>query len=307
MRYNRAFVAALLLASTGLGCSASSDGLSTEDVAAVEQQELMRLEAGLRSLAGDKETRLASADELAARRRDIQREYKLDKAKGKELRSALGTLGDLVRPDEALALATLGNVYVDDALVFSAEQLLQKARAKLEALHEEEPQAESTAAGEHLGETAQALSGVGWQAEDRQYPYKMIGTSYHDTTWIEGQVGAKTEFQKHREKYWWLGKRWYGLDAEHLSVRSIVFKSNTAIDAVQDSDSNDDAVGVTANWCVAKPTSGDITCGAILSPYGVHSFHAVDHGSSRFRVETANNVADGANYNGYWSGYNIAW
>jgi hypothetical protein len=308
MRYERVLAATLLFGGCGWGCSAASDSPSSEDAAAIEQAELSHLEAGLRSLAGDKVTRFSSAEELAAKRAELDREYRLDKAKGKALRAELGTLGDLVRPQEALTLAALGQVYVSDTSVFSTEQLMQKARTKLAALHEEEPGPDGAREGsEHVGTTAQALTGKSWQSEDRQYPYKMIGTSYHDTTWVEGEVGAKTEFQKHREKYWWLGKRWYGLDADHLSVRSVVFKNNSAIDAVQDSDSNDDVVSVTANWCVAKPTGSDITCGAILNPYGVHSFHAVDHGSSRFRVETANNVSDGANYNGYTTGYDIAW
>jgi hypothetical protein len=289
-----------LLAGAAAGC-ASDDDLSREDVAAIEQEELTNLEQGLKGIAGDKVTRFASAEEFVKKSEELNRSYLLDQTKGKSLRDGLGTLSDLVAASDAFTLSELGTAVVGETQLFSAEMLAKQARERMAALHLQD---DAAAAGDVVGETSQALTGVSWTASDKQGDYKMIGYSYNDTTLVSGTVGARTEFQKYREKYWWLGKRWYSLEANHMSLRVIVFSNSTAQYVHEASSNNDDLLGHVVARCVS---TGSPWCHEELGRWGMHSFHAVDHGNYKFRVQTANNVNDNADYKGYGTGYYIPW
>jgi hypothetical protein len=288
---------AALLAGAAVGC-ASNDDLSREEVEAIEQEELAGLEQGLGAIAGDRVTRFATTAEFVTKLEDLSRSYRLDQAQGKALRDGLGTLSDLVAASDVFALSQLGTAVVGDTPLLSAATLTDQAAERLAAVHAED----EVAAQDGLGQTSQALTGVSWTAEDRQYPYKMIGYSYHDTTPFQGNVGARTEFQKHREKYWWLGKRWYNLEANRMSLRVVAFYSNTAQYLHEAISNNDDLLGHVVVSCISTGS-----CHSDLSPWGMHSWHAVDHGAYTFRVQTANNVNDNADYKGYATGYYIPW
>jgi hypothetical protein len=54
--------------------------------------------------------------------------------------------------------------------------------------------------------------------------YKMVGESWNQFGGVGyASSGGKTTFHKYREKYWFLGKRWYELDADRISIRVYYF------------------------------------------------------------------------------------
>lgn len=115
---------------------------------------------------------------------------------------------------DELLLATYneyGSVYVGDSLLLDLDIL--KARCKY--------------IGEKADVAARSAAVVmDWNlsssAEDRQYPYKMIGSSWAD--WDVGvykSTGGETYFKKYRRKYF--TSAWYDLDADHIGVRIYLF------------------------------------------------------------------------------------
>lgn len=64
----------------------------------------------------------------------------------------------------------------------------------------------------------------GSEVDDRQYPYKMIGRSWHNfDIGVYKSTGAETQFQKRRKRGWWDVTAWWGLDADRIGVRTYYF------------------------------------------------------------------------------------
>lgn len=62
------------------------------------------------------------------------------------------------------------------------------------------------------------------EVDDRQYPYKMIGRSWHNfDVGVYKSTGAETQFQKYRKRGWWDVRAWWGLDADRVGIRTYYF------------------------------------------------------------------------------------
>jgi hypothetical protein len=126
-----------------------------------------------------------------------------------------------------------GNVWIGDSLVLSQDLLKKMCKYTGENAVKAAPRSAISAAG-------------GWslssQADDRQYPYKMIGTSWANfDALVYKSTGGETDFQKYRRKY--LTSAWWGLDADHIGVRIYLFNkvpvlNNPAIFILQRSTSD---------------------------------------------------------------------
>jgi hypothetical protein len=60
------------------------------------------------------------------------------------------------------------------------------------------------------------------EAVDRQYPYKLIGNTWHNfDAIVYKSTGGETQFKKHRERFGFTG--WYDTDATRIGVRIYLF------------------------------------------------------------------------------------
>ena len=138
--------------------------------------------------------------------------------KDKTFRSTVPRPSDFDCDAVALALfAKYGTLRVAGREVISPARLRQACR----------PRAAATTVANPAATTMAATAAAAWPAtevNDRQYPYKMIGRSWHNfDVGVYKSTGAETEFQKHRQRVWWEDTRWWGLDADRIGIRTYYF------------------------------------------------------------------------------------
>lgn len=170
-----------------------------------------------------KETRFATADDMIAA---VQTLY--EKLKDKSFTDSLWKPVDYACDELELAVWNVyGKVVVEGAVVFDEEMLKGRCRP-------------SEAVGESVSETGRLAkvnatswlgeAGSGWpfpsEVSDRQYPYKMIGTSWsNDYYGVYKSAGGATQFEKRRSK---LGvTAWYDTDASRIGIRTYIIDCST--------------------------------------------------------------------------------
>ena len=182
---------------------------------------------------------------------------------------------------DALALALwnkYGTIRVRDSLVLDEASL----KAGCRYIGEDGARAAEANA---LGKTAWAPN----EGIDRQYPYKMIGTSWDDfNAVVYKSTGGETQFKKERKKFGITG--WYDTDATRIGVRIYLIDCPTdgprncwIRTSPSNSNSNDDyaserdfAVGVNADLHVSD---------------AVISMHSVDHAGRQFRATSSSGLS----------------
>lgn len=203
---------------------------------------------------------------------------------------------------------TYGTVYLNDSLVFSEAMLRSRCR-KSEEISASEP------------DSALSLAKSGdWRwwpegtASDRQYPYKMIGRSWHDfNIVVYKSTGGETQFEKHRSRYGVTA--WYDTDATRIGVRVYLIdctQTNPRQCVVHHSQSswykNDDYVSERESVAGAKfrayvPTAENNWTTDIKSfdynylrnfkvAAAAYSLHSVDHAGLQFRATSSSGIGD---------------
>lgn len=153
-------------------------------------------------------------------------------------------------------------------------------------------------------------------ADDRQYPYKMIGHSWADENRLNvyRTSGAETQFEKHRKKFFVTA--WWGTDASRIGVRTYYFNCGSRLQfskeeqraCIQakvgtDWDSNDDYVSdrfinTLPDLIIvlqAKPTVAaypDINFGSSRVYNGIVGMHSVNHAGLIFRSTSSSGMGE---------------
>jgi hypothetical protein len=97
-------------------------------------------------------------------------------------------------------------------------------RRSCRPLQSDEPTVEKPARRTEAQDPPPVGSWPASEVDDRQYPYKMIGRSWHNfDIGVYKSTGAETQFQKRRKRGWWDVTAWWGLDADRIGIRTYYF------------------------------------------------------------------------------------
>lgn len=153
--------------------------------------------------------------------------------------------------------------------------------------------------GEEAGLAKSAMASYPDEAIDRQYPYKMIGTSWHNFNLIlYKSTGGDTQFKKDRKKFGVTG--WYDTDASRIGVRIYM------IDCPSNGPRNCIIRGSSSSWNRDDDYVSNRDPGVGLSARiadAVVSTHSVDHAGLQFRaisssgLSSVNQILNPTSYN----------
>jgi hypothetical protein len=201
-----------------------------------------------------------------------------------------------------------GTIYLNDSLVFNEATLKSRCRKSEEI---------STSRPDSVPYLAKRTDWRWWpegQASDRQYPYKMIGRSWHDfNILVYKSTGGETQFEKHRSRYGITS--WYDTDATRIGVRVYLIdctSTNPRQCVVHHSQSswykNDDYVSEREAVAGAKVRAYIPTADNNWTPdikavdynyirnfkiaAASYSLHSVDHAGLQFRATSSSGIGD---------------
>jgi hypothetical protein len=267
----------------------------------------------LHTLMGSTESRFATVEEY----QDALARCASELADDGRARDAIGSeseeLIDRISPTMIYALYKLGHVRVGDHTVLSDSVLLANAHNR-------------STGKEGL---AKATSNPPSFVQQNQGPYKMQGETFTHDYYVYNDIGAYTQFKKHRRKWWYTG--WWDTDASRISIRCIYFANPDAYYygypygwtsyagyANSKSTSNNDYIS-TASVSFGAKVSIDFGVDPYSTSYNmpksytadnydaVMAYHAVDHAGYQWRLQTSQGMRGRIVWGNYYGSYRTDW